>query len=1091
MSENTNTSDEKSDLTEKLLESKGDGLFDSAPSVEKSSESTEKSNTKEISSKAKTQNDRKSLPKMCLDECHRFHTNPAISGPNSPYKKVGKSNTDQTGVSDKTSNETMKDTENGNDALEDETSSAQGTPVSNKTQKRRQRLISKVSAQANHTTSSPGLTCLNAWAPNVNLNKNAELLAIASPISRSNIPFPINNLAPSNGSNDVSTNQSNHAMGSHVYILVFDEGTFTHCSEFNAHDEVCELFGLPTDRMIWNKDSHLDDKEKCGLRRKVFSPNLTDDDSPMAKKVENSSHSISSEMERSADDDGQKQKLPSKLRSTMKDAKTKVLKPLTRHILDEMKNCFRIFRYELLDDARLLGKRRNVSKRQDEYGDSTDSNPSVIRPQIVFHIKLPYSNTAMEVTSLDWNNDGTTLAITQRKKSGATGSFGSSSSGLTNKKKKSSVNVSVTNTAISYWSIPDWLHAVPDDMKMNLDGVDIRPNDNDGLMLKGAKNALDDAVGWEVSASDENDSLFPLWEWYLSKYIFQDEDSSTSALSSSRTRIHVKNSMEYEAVPMELSIPTSTSSATSSSRIGKKVVRGNRTSSGTSDGANSLINGDISCIFWEKSPLCKNEDWDYEDEDVRQSIVNSKPSSEKSDKKIELIPGSKWVAIGTSKGQIILHNYAASLLSCQSKKSSRKSSSDNTLKGLGPSSIDSQARTVIVPLRYKKRIICGTWVDNLLVFCHVSTGCLTVVSTFSKGSGTNLSSSSKSDYFLEKSYRVVGNIPLPGGKDALDIQMGSIEDDVGVMTILSVNCEGKTLIFKTFPKVMDAANITDDDISNITSSPSMEISFTASLTSSSRDPSVSHSLSKKSVLTCGRIIFHYLIPNTLLALVALSSGQLLLVDWINGLILSDEDLNCHTHNSTSMSRENADDYLLDITYHPETSTLGCLTKDGNVILYHIRILDGCHDVKVGDCTCSTGIDIVTKTHTRAKSSTSALADCDSSTKRLMGTIDLISSTSISHVPTILTDTMKALTLSFSADGECISVSLGDESVVVLSINASDEENDDLKQKLAQTIYQGRNTLVMLGVALFCAVLIFYSGNSEEIMQLYDSMFFYI
>ena len=131
--------------------------------------------------------------------------------------------------------------------------------------------------------------------------------------------------------------------------------------------------------------------------------------------------------------------------------------------------------------------------------------------------------------------------------------------------------------------------------------------------------------------------------------------------------------------------------------------------------------------------------------------------------------------------------------------------------------------------------------------------------------------------------KVLGNILLPGGRDAVNVHLGNVEDDIGKVTILSVNCEGKCLLFYTFPKFMDATNI-NTQASNITSSQAIEVNFSM-MTGTSSSPDDSQGVSHmKGIATCGNILCHYLIPNTLLVLVAFSSGYFALVDWVNGVI---------------------------------------------------------------------------------------------------------------------------------------------------------------------------------------------------------------
>jgi len=1141
------------------------------------------------SEKTRNESEKKALPKMCLEECHKFHTNPAVSGPNNSYKRANK-NTDKS-TDDSGNNATDNSVTSVNiDSLNDHEDGVQIAPMnsslSSKTMKRKQRLVQYKTLSPSHQSpnqtngsmhansmqqkpindkNSTGLACHNVWAPNSNFCKNAELLAIASPLS-------IHSLTGANNSSNNSNNQSgslsggnqsgvahqnlnsgtgtqapNHAVGSNVYILVFDEGTFAHCTEFNLSDEVCELFGLPTQRMVWRGTgtghgiSPTGESENapiktatCGLRRSVFqNPSLDNGDATTGERSNATTngndtsdtgigeHSAGNGGEEDIPQDRQQnsktRQLSCKAKSFYKDVTTKIVKPFAAHFVEEMKNCYEMLQYEIFDDGRIFGAERDTSDdttaaelpgdthcSEDQFVEGRkEASPNIIRPQLVFHINLPYSSTSMEVTGLDWNTDGTTLTITQRRK-GTTNSFAAVSTSLTNKKKKTSISaISPGSTAVSFWSIPEWLHVSCEDLKMSLDGKELRYNDGDGIIIK-ANNSLGDTVGWEVALTDDNRSLFPLWEWYLAYYIFHDNvKAMQEEKKKKRSRILIKNSMEYTAYPMELSTPSSCSSVVTV-RSGKKTPRGNKGVATATENANSIINGEITCLFWEESKICKDdrylddEDTDDENNDDEKSDNKAKSNSKPKDKNAHLIPASKWVAIGTSKGQMILHNNAASFVSYQNKKASKKSGGIDNSKGnvLNPSSILPQARTVVVPLRHKKRITCGAWVDNLLVFSHVSTGCLTVVSTCPKiftEVDTTAISFDKIDAFTEKSTKVLGNILLPGGRDADDILIGNIEDDLGSVTILSVNCEGKSLLFYTFPKFLDSGNVTSQ-ASNITSSPAMEVNFAMTTILQTGD-SILSSPQKKCNKSCGNIVFHYIIPNTLLVLVAFSSGYFALVDWVNGIILSDEDVLLRSRHHIwddqldDLPRDFHDNFLLDVTFHVDTSTLACVTQDGNAMVYHIRMLDGCHEVKAGDCTCSTGITISTKTHTRPKTKASSnLVECDSSVKRVMGTIDYLCAHSLPFIPSIQPDTRKLDLVSFSADGECISVSLGDESVIILSVNAKDDECDRLKQQLAESVYLGTDGIVVAFFSIVCVAVTLACGNSPEFASLIQKYF---
>ena len=1183
-----------------------------------------------------------SLPAMCLEECHRFHTNPSLSRPKilmhetastNVTSKITNSTTDSSnlntsnsmnpGTSDNNVNHSSTGTGSGS-ALDKPTGSGTGTGTGttmtnagtathattvngntststiSKSLKRKQRLAQyKVQSQSStgggtpgtggsdhhhyhhyinshsHHKLLPGLPCHAVWAPNTNNCKNAELLAIASPLNlntvhghgsggsgnaNANANANANNMCPGNnnshnhnalnahhnhasgshshGNNHNHDNNTTNTSGSHVYVLVFDEGTFAHNGEFNLSDELCELFGLPVER--------IPEKEKkrgvaCGLRRPVFY-NKSKWNSQAQAQADSSggngggnllaANAGADQREKRERERDRSQSVPSTTAILQKRAKkfyrnitTNCIQPFASHIVSEFHNCHRMFKYEVVDDGRifgnrcphsqdilkdyskgLLGSKTQVQKEKEvkakgkteieaemmmnntdtdtvNYNADANASPCPVRPQLVFHINLPYSSTSMEVTSLEWNADGTTLSIVQRRK-GSSNSFSTVASSLTNKKKKSSLhNVAPGNTAVSFWSIPEWIHVACDEMKMCDENDDLR-YETDGIIMK-ANNVVEDTIGWEVGLTDENRSLFPLWEWYLAKYIFHDEAPPPQmdlARGGKRSKILMKNCMEYTAYPMELSA-TSNSVST---RVGKKAVRSTRGTATANENANAIMSGDVTCLIWEESPICandfmeedeeENEEFNHDDKISKNSDFSIGNDSKKKEKGNILVSASKWVAIGTSKGQMILHNGLASYASYQTKKASKKSG-DNSKHSFSNVHISPQSRTVTIPVRHKKRITCGAWVDNLLVYGNVSTGCLTLVSTFPKSApiedeNTNSSNTTKVDIFAEKSAKVLGSILLPGGKDAVNVNIGSVDGDFGNVTILSVNCEGKSLLFYTFPKFDDPTNI-NNQASSITSSPAKEVNF--SIASSTLSEDGKGASQSKGNSNCGNIIFHYLIPNTFLALVAFSSGYIALVDWFNGVILSDDDIRSEVHSL----QESHDNYVIDVAFHVDTSTLACLAHDGNVVAYHIRILDGCHNVKAGDCVCTTGMSITTKTHTRPKTKSSAnLVDCDSSVKRIMGTIDFLC---VHSVPSTRSnqqsDTRKGNLINFSADGECVSISLGDESVAILSINVADDETDRLKRRLAQSAYHGRDNVAVLLMSLICGYLIWTYGKA--------------
>jgi len=112
---------------------------------------------------------------------------------------------------------------------------------------------------------------------------------------------------------------------------------------------------------------------------------------------------------------------------------------------------------------------------------------------------------------------------------------------------------------------------------------------------------------------------------------------------------------------------------------------------------------------------------------------------------------------------------------------------------------------------------------------------------------------------------------LPGGRDAVNITMGNIQYENTSMTILAVNCEEKCLLFYTFPKIQQDSNSTK--AAEITSSPAMEVSIHLSKSPKGMD-----------------VMYHTIIPNSYLAIVALKAGYVALVDWASGVIVSDVDV---------------------------------------------------------------------------------------------------------------------------------------------------------------------------------------------------------
>jgi hypothetical protein len=265
-----------------------------------------------------------------------------------------------------------------------------------------------------------------------------------------------------------------------------------------------------------------------------------------------------------------------KTQSVCGDIAVKIIRPLAFHIWDEICNCFQLFQYQVFHDGRIFHLGFEDDEDEDDDDDeedvdavhtrepsSKDSVPCLVRPQLVYHIKLPYSTTSMEVTGLEWNNDGTVLSITQRKKVSAVGGsymVASSCTNLTNKKKKSSASssscsvgggggggmVSPGNTAISFWSAPEWLHVLCDDLKVCYDDETLRCTEGEGGIIKASHRSLEDTAGWETAIPDDSRSLFPMWEWYLTRHVLREEHKMENQQKTKRTtRIMIKNSMDY------------------------------------------------------------------------------------------------------------------------------------------------------------------------------------------------------------------------------------------------------------------------------------------------------------------------------------------------------------------------------------------------------------------------------------------------------------------------------------------------------------------------------------------------------------------
>lgn len=265
----------------------------------------------------------------------------------------------------------------------------------------------------------------------------------------------------------------------------------------------------------------------------------------------------------------------------------------------------------------------------------------------------------------------------------------------------------------------------------------------------------------------------------------------------------------------------------------------------------------------------------------------------------------------------------------------------------------------------------------------------------------------------ERVVKMLGNIPLPGGKDAIQISFGYI-DDIGSMSVLSVNCEGKSLLFYSFP--------TDPNVvaSSITNAQATEINF-----SMHSSPSTASSLASasKTLKVCGSIIFYALIPNTVLSIVAFSNGYFALIDWKKGMVLSELDVSTYSFkgsDSNESSIEERNSELEDVTYHCQTNTIACLTQSGHLMVFHVVLMDD-----TPDSTCDnsvTELQITTKIHNPPKlsgSPSSGIAG-DFSVMNKIGDIKFICAHRIHYVPAIQLDGRRSEPLlKFSSDGECV------------------------------------------------------------------------
>lgn len=326
----------------------------------------------------------------------------------------------------------------------------------------------------------------------------------------------------------------------------------------------------------------------------------------------------------------------------------------------------------------------------------------------------------------------------------------------------------------------------------------------------------------------------------------------------------------------------------------------------------------------------------------------------------------------------------------------------------------------------------------------------------------------------ERVVKVLGNIPLPGGKDAVQISFGNV-DDTGRISVLSVNCEGKSLLFYTFPRDPNAST------TNITNAQATEINFSMHI--STIGASSVLSTPKTTPRGCGSIIFYTLIPNTVLSIVAFSNGYIALINWKKGIVLSVADVLTYSLNVSADNDSNFEDRnseLIDAAYHHQTNTMACLTQSGHLLVFLVVLMD---DIPNGpQNTSETELQITTKLHNPPKlsSTPSSSVEENLSTMKSIGEIKFICTHRIRHVPAIQLDCRKGepSLLNFSCDGECISVSLADESVQLFSIIVDDKQAETLKQKLAECVYHGRDAIFMMLMVFLSIVIVYYEGTKR-------------
>jgi hypothetical protein len=125
----------------------------------------------------------------------------------------------------------------------------------------------------------------------------------------------------------------------------------------------------------------------------------------------------------------------------------------------------------------------------------------------------------------------------------------------------------------------------------------------------------------------------------------------------------------------------------------------------------------------------------------------------------------------------------------------------------------------------------------------------------------------------------------------------------------------------------------------------------------------------------------------------------------------------------------------------------------------VRVLVGSHGLKPSDCVCNSGLKVHSKVHMRpTRSSTTNGPSSGGSTAArtdlmkdhpVLSTIDTLCSKKIEHVPG-----RKNWLLSFSPDGECITVAAGDEAVYTMHLREDDEVTRNTTQEVVEAMFHG-------------------------------------